>query len=50
MFGDRISYKWFLASRMVKGFDISRVVLDSEGKQQLVYKHAISLFHAMESS
>lgn len=26
----------------VKGFDNFTVVLDSEGKQQLVYKHAIS--------
>jgi host factor-I protein len=27
---------------MVKGFDNFTVVLDSDGKQQLVYKHAIS--------
>lgn len=27
---------------MVKGFDNYTVVLDSDGKQQLVYKHAIS--------
>ena len=27
---------------MVKGFDSFTVILDSEGKQQLVYKHAIS--------
>ena len=27
---------------MVKGFDNFTVVLESEGKQQLVYKHAIS--------
>ena len=27
---------------MVKGFDNYTVVVDSEGKQQLVYKHAIS--------
>lgn len=26
----------------VKGFDNFTVILDSEGKQQLVYKHAIS--------
>lgn len=26
----------------VKGFDNFTVVLDSEGKQQLIYKHAIS--------
>lgn len=27
---------------MVKGFDNFTVVLDTDGKQQLVYKHAIS--------
>ena len=27
---------------MVRGFDNFTVVLDSEGKQQLVYKHALS--------
>ena len=27
---------------LVKGFDNFTVVLESEGKQQLVYKHAIS--------
>ena len=27
---------------IVKGFDGFTVVLDSEGKQQLIYKHAIS--------
>jgi len=27
---------------IVKGFDNFIVVLDSEGKQQLIYKHAIS--------
>lgn len=27
---------------MVKGFDSFTVVLESDGKQQLVYKHAIS--------
>jgi len=26
----------------VKGFDSFTVVLDSEGKQQLIYKHALS--------
>lgn len=26
----------------VKGFDNYTIVLDSEGKQQLIYKHAIS--------
>ncbi|CCQ98516.1 Hfq RNA chaperone [[Clostridium] ultunense Esp] len=29
---------------LIKGFDNFTVVLDSEGKQQLVYKHAISTF------
>lgn len=28
----------------VKGFDNFTVLLDSEGKQQLIYKHAISTF------
>lgn len=27
---------------VVKGFDSFTVVLDSDGKQQLIYKHAIS--------
>ncbi|MDR7869971.1 MAG: RNA chaperone Hfq [Tissierellaceae bacterium] len=27
---------------MVKGFDNYTLVIDSEGKQQLIYKHAIS--------
>ena len=27
---------------VVKGFDSFTLVLDSEGKQQLIYKHAIS--------
>ena len=27
---------------VVKGFDGFTVILDSEGKQQLIYKHAIS--------
>ncbi|MCF6464962.1 RNA chaperone Hfq [Clostridium sp. Cult2] len=27
---------------MVKGFDNYTIVLDSDGKQQLIYKHAIS--------
>lgn len=33
---------------MVKGFDNFTVVLDSEGKQQLVYKHAISTITPMK--
>lgn len=32
----------FQLKGLVKGFDNFTVVLDSEGKQQLVYKHAIS--------
>ena len=33
----------------VKGFDNFTVVLDSEGKQQLVYKHAISTVSPMKA-
>ncbi|WP_017727408.1 RNA chaperone Hfq [Halalkalibacterium ligniniphilum] len=29
---------------LIKGFDNFTIVLESEGKQQLVYKHAISTF------
>ncbi|KMK77300.1 RNA chaperone Hfq [Alkalihalobacillus pseudalcaliphilus] len=29
---------------LVKGFDNFTIILESEGKQQLVYKHAISTF------
>ncbi|BAB06084.1 RNA chaperone Hfq [Halalkalibacterium halodurans] len=29
---------------LVKGFDNFTVILETEGKQQLVYKHAISTF------
>lgn len=32
----------------VKGFDNFTVVLDTEGKQQLVYKHAISTISPMK--
>jgi len=32
----------FQLKGVVKGFDNYTIVLDSEGKQQLVYKHAIS--------
>ena len=44
---ERISVTIFLTNGfqfkgMVKGFDSYVVILDSEGKQQLVYKHAIS--------
>ncbi len=34
---------------LVKGFDNFTVVLDSEGKQQLVYKHAISTVTPMKA-
>jgi host factor-I protein len=34
---------------MIKGFDNFTVVLDSEGKQQLVYKHAISTVSPMKA-
>jgi len=34
---------------MVKGFDNFTVVIDSEGKQQLVYKHAISTVSPMKA-
>ncbi len=29
---------------LVKGFDNFTVVIESEGKQQLIYKHAVSTF------
>lgn len=29
---------------VVRGFDNFTIILDSEGKQQMVYKHAISTF------
>jgi len=32
----------FQLKGIVKGFDNYTIILDSEGKQQLVYKHAIS--------
>ncbi|GAE89955.1 RNA-binding protein Hfq [Acetivibrio straminisolvens JCM 21531] len=32
----------------VKGFDNFTVVLDSEGRQQLIYKHAISTISPMK--
>jgi host factor-I protein len=38
----------FQLKGMVKGFDNFTVVLDSEGKQQLVYKHAISTITPMK--
>ncbi len=44
---ERLSVTMFLMNGfqmhgIVKGFDGFTVVLDSEGKQQLIYKHAIS--------
>ena len=44
---DRLSITVFLVNGfqlrgIVRGFDNFTVVLDSEGKQQLIYKHAIS--------
>ena len=34
---------------LVKGFDNYTIVLDSEGKQQLIYKHAISTIVPLKS-
>ena len=44
---DRLNVTMFLMNGfqlhgVVKGFDGFTVVLDSEGRQQLIYKHAIS--------
>jgi len=39
----------FQLKGMVKGFDNFTVVLDTEGKQQLVYKHAISTISPMKN-
>lgn len=44
---DQIQITIFLVSGYqirgyVKGFDSYTIVLDSEGKQQMIYKHAIS--------
>lgn len=39
----------FQLKGMVRGFDNFTVVLDSEGKQQLVYKHAISTISPMKA-
>jgi host factor-I protein len=38
----------FQLKGFVKGFDNFTVVLDTEGKQQLVYKHAISTISPMK--
>lgn len=34
---------------LVKGFDSFTVVIDSQGKQQLIYKHAISTVAPLQS-
>ena len=39
----------FQLKGLVKGFDNFTVVLDSDGKQQLVYKHAISTISPMKA-
>lgn len=38
----------FQLKGVVKGFDNFTVVLDTEGRQQLVYKHAISTISPMK--
>jgi len=38
----------FQLKGMVKGFDNFTVILDTDGKQQLVYKHAISTISPMK--
>lgn len=38
----------FQLKGLVKGFDNFTVVLDTDGKQQLVYKHAISTISPMK--
>lgn len=39
----------FQLKGMVKGFDNFTVILDTDGKQQLVYKHAISTISPMKA-
>jgi len=39
----------FQLKGMVKGFDNFTVVLEADGKQQLVYKHAISTISPMKA-
>ncbi|NLV35147.1 MAG: RNA chaperone Hfq [Clostridiaceae bacterium] len=39
----------FQLKGMVKGFDNFTVVLETDGKQQLVYKHAISTISPMKT-
>jgi len=38
----------FQLKGMVKGFDNFTVIIDSDGRQQLVYKHAISTISPMK--
>jgi len=38
----------FQLKGMVRGFDNFTVILESEGKQQMVYKHAISTISPMK--
>lgn len=38
----------FQLKGLVKGFDNFTVVLDAEGKQQMVYKHAISTIQPLK--
>ncbi|NMB33989.1 MAG: RNA chaperone Hfq [Clostridium sp.] len=38
----------FQLKGLVKGFDNFTVVLDTEGRQQLIYKHAISTISPMK--
>ncbi|NMA33229.1 MAG: RNA chaperone Hfq [Clostridiaceae bacterium] len=38
----------FQLKGMVKGFDNFTVILDTDGRQQLVYKHAISTISPMK--
>ena len=38
----------FQLKGMVKGFDNFTVILDTDGKQQLIYKHAISTVSPMK--
>ena len=38
----------FQIKGMVTGFDNFTVVMDAEGKQQLIYKHAISTIQPMK--
>ena len=40
--GDHYSDEWFQFKGIVKGFDSYIVILECNGEQNLVYKHAIS--------